>query len=242
MNDRPRKSPGWHRVILLSLVVAAGPCAAQASAASCPGSTAAPVVEVVVDEGLVRIDHARTQTEIETLRTQAHRRGAAGGALTPGAAGGNRRTVGLTTAELRVRSQARGRLRPSGDGRFCVEVERIDLHIGYIAQIVHVPRRYDRNSCEYRAVLEHERGHVEDNRTVLRAFARSFREEAQLAAETMNPVLVRTRAEARTRPLEILARHLQPMLQAFRTEQAARAARHDSPDEYRRVAASCRNW
>lgn len=207
---------------------------AGAAGAVCPAGLPPPEVSLTVERGALRIDHSLDPEQIGGLRNRL--RGA--GALAPGQG----RTVGLTVAALRIGKGTRGRLHAVEPGHWCVQVTHIDLRIGFVDQTVYVPRGYAPGSCEYEAVLAHERAHVEDNLSVLHSLKRAFKERAEVLALSMNPVPVTSRAEARSLPLELVDAALAPLADDFTDAQADHAARRDTQDEYAAVAAQCGNW
>jgi len=131
---------------------------------------------------------------------------------------------------------------PAGPGKWCVQVTRIDLHIGFTNQTIYIPRTYQPGSCEYNAVHAHETAHVNDNLAVLDGFTQAIKDKAERDALTINPIMVSSRKEARERPLEIVAQGLAPLITDLHAAQAARAAQRDAPAEYAAVSRQCRNW
>ncbi|MGC2854069.1 hypothetical protein ACM64Y_01235 [Novispirillum sp. DQ9] len=208
--------------------------AGSALAAVCPGDLPPPTVALTVERGAMRIDHTLDPAEIGAVRARLN-----GAAVQPRPG----RTVGLTVAALRIGKATRGRLLPAIDqDGLCVQVTHVDLRVGFLDQTVYVPRSYAPGSCEYEAVLEHERAHVADNLAVLDNLAQSFRSRAEDLALTMNPVRATSREEARSRPVDLVSAALAPVAEDFAQAQADHAARRDSQEEYAAIAARCRNW
>lgn len=194
-----------------------------------------PQVSFSVARGDLRIDHSLAPEQIGALR----RRLSGAGALQPPAGG---RTVGLTVAALRIGKGTRGQLVPVGPGRWCMQVTHIDLRIGFADQTVYVPRGYASGSCEYEAVLDHERLHVEDNLDVLHGFIQAFNDRAQVTALAMKPFPVSSPEEAKARSMAMVEAALEPLVGDFRDAQAGHAARRDSQEEYAAITARCTNW
>lgn len=205
---------------------------ARAAAGACNADAAPVDLQVTVEPTRPRILNDRSQPEIHAM---LH-----GGKLAS-TKGGDWRTVGLTRAELAMHTAARSRLRKAGQG-FCVDVTSLQVRLRYSDMTVFIPESYRKGSCEYEAVLEHERQHVQVNEEVLQAFADDFRKKARAIVEDINPIYVKTERQAREMPLEIVNRRFEPLMKEFRATQDRRNAALDTESEYRRVQERCGAW
>lgn len=154
---------------------------------------------------------------------------------------GSWQTVGLTRAELAMHTAARSRLRRAGAG-YCVDVTSLRLRLRYSDMTIFIPEIYEKGTCEYDAVLAHERQHVQVNEDVLHAFVDKFRKAAEDIIADINPIYVTTEQQARDVPLEIVNRRLEPLMREFRAVQDRHNAALDTVAEYRRVQDRCGGW
>jgi len=218
----------------LVVPVLAWPAAAEV----CPRVTAPVKVDLVVVSVDPRVDHGLSQAQIQDIGREV---GVSGGWRKGGSGGRQWRTVGLTRGELGLGLQIEAEMRERG-GRYCVVLHGLTVNVGYRVMDILVPRSYPRGSCQYRAIMSHEREHVRINHDVLREFIGPLRAQAVRAAEAVNPIPVRGRREARSKPLELLTERLRPVLEEFRVAQRRANAAIDTAAEYDRIKGRCGRW
>lgn len=129
------------------------------------------------------------------------------------------------------------------DGHVCLWINKLQVTVGMPEQRVYVAANYPEGSCEYNAILSHERQHVAINREVVQTYAGSIRQSLVSGVRDINPIMTRGSADgpAVLRRLQSAAR---PDMQAMQAELHRRNGAIDTPDAYRRQQqlAGCSHW
>ena len=77
--------------------------------------------------------------------------------------------IGITYAEISLSLSASTRSLPREQGGYCVYLDEVKADFGFEKFDVYIGREYQRGSCEYRTILDHENEHVAiNNATVSR--------------------------------------------------------------------------
>ncbi|MBO7042546.1 MAG: hypothetical protein J6W08_01620 [Alphaproteobacteria bacterium] len=74
---------------------------------------------------------------------------------------------------------------------FCVALKNIDATIGYSDFMVQIDIFYQKDSCEYNAILQHEDEHIRAYLSVIEDNQNLFKQSIQSAAESITPVFVK---------------------------------------------------
>ena len=130
---------------------------------------------------------------------------------------------------------------PSTDGRICYWVTELDARLGGADQEVYVAGNYAPGTCEYQTVLDHESTHVAINQEVLRAYVPILGQALRGAVRQRFPVISRDPGLA-DRMSEMLMASVEPVYDQMIAELRRRNAAIDTPENYRRTSALCRNW
>lgn len=219
-----RAGPG---LLLLALATAPGPALAQASCDA---------LDPVTPEVSVEVEPAG-EPAIEPA-SEARLRGAA-------QAGGlheerDRTVRGLTLNEFtgEVRSTMLRADLPGGQR--CVALKSVRATIGNRRPRILIEERYAQGSCQYEAILAHEREHVRINEEALAEAERRLRQALQATAETWEGQWVPPdRSDAISRELE------QTLNDVFAGIDARASREHaaiDAPAAYDAVQAKCESW
>lgn len=196
-----------------------------AQAQDCPPPRA-PQVELVVDDPPVTQDFSQPFAAL-------HRRT---GARPPDPRGGQLH-LGLTIVGLAFNSEINFEM-TSGLAGVCLRPRTIRLTLRHSLHQVMIASEVPRGSCLFQEVLAHEMRHVAVNRQTLATYAPRVREAAvQWAAG----------AVARGGDAQMLAVSLRdqlgaavkPVLDRLNATRRSQQAAVDSPEEYRRLSASC---
>ncbi|HVI50436.1 MAG TPA: hypothetical protein VM661_04430 [Candidatus Sulfotelmatobacter sp.] len=130
------------------------------------------------------------------------------------------------------------------DGHVCLWLNKVTARLGMPEQRVYVAADYPEGSCEYNAILTHERRHVEINLTSLRAHAGAVRRALMDGIRESTPLPL----SGPTTDKDLLARRLntyaRPEIQQLQMELKYRNGQIDTPDAYRNEQrqSGCRNW
>ncbi len=213
----------------LSLIAATEVLAASAQAtADCPGDPGIDHdIELKIDIPKPRLHHDLGIAELG--RRAPH--------------GPGKRVLGLADTALEFGWAVRFEWQPRGAG-YCFWVRRTELAIRHPSPDIYVAREYRRGSCPYRAILAHERQHMNTSRAQINRFLPRLRWVlTSLRIPTGDRPIFVTSAEAAKTEIRALMKELAESL--FREiGQALRAAQAklDSPASYRRLRKACKNW
>jgi hypothetical protein len=206
-------------VALAALLASEG---ATASGLAC----AAPPVRISMARGMPppTIDNSLTQPQLQRLAPHHH----------------SGRSLGLYRASVNGHFNARIEMRWD-EGEACLWVASIALQIEAADRRIWVIRERRPGSCEFDAVLTHERRHQAVDDAVIDAFAPRL--EAALARRAAALGVARVhpseREAAQKRLLAAVNETFQAEMRALQEERERRQEAVDTPAEYRRVGAAC---
>jgi hypothetical protein len=188
--------------------------------------------------GLVRV-HAKIppavlRRDMSLAEIMAEARGSTGGA----------KAQGLTEVEhqLAFRTLVNSE---TTRGRTCVWFDEVTVDMAPRSVQIFVPREYPDDSCEYRAILAHEREHERVHAERLTEAA--ARVEAALTAARWlpargNPLEAADRASAEAALNEKIRKVVAPVYASYKEELSAAQAELDRPDLYQWVSKRCAGW
>lgn len=217
---------------VLLLLLALG-MAGPAGAVSCPGEDA-PVdltFRSVFDRA--RLDHTRSAASINAMFEQSKR-----DATIPRSGG----AVGLTTSQSEFRFSTRVQYYQRSDGRYCVYLRSVDAHLNQRNTVIYVARDFPRGSCNFDVVYEHEKQHMRIHYRTLQEYAPRVKRALQSLVQGLNPMVVRTVAEARSHHAWVINDGVKHLLEDMEEEKRRRNAALDTPENYARESAKCPTW
>lgn len=154
------------------------------------------------------------------------------------------RLQGLTEVEHRLDVRTLMSLAPSR-GRACVWLSKVTVDLTPGSVVIFVPKEYPEGSCEYDAVLEHERGHERVHRERLEKAAAEMRaglDAARWLPLKGNPIEAADKAAAQAALEEKIRKVVHPAFEKFKWELTIAQAELDTPALYRWVTARCQDW
>lgn len=162
----------------------------------------------------------------------------------PGAAGSGLKTQGITTIKHSLATHTRFST-AKGAKAVYAWFDDVILEVEISSDIIHIPSEYPQGSCEYQAVLEHERGHGRVARE--RAVDLAGRlERALMASEGIptrfDPVIAADFAAAAEHLKTDIAKVVDPIYDRFEAEHKAAQESLDRPDPYDAVYRKCTAW
>lgn len=177
----------------------------------------------------VEIRHGLSQKEIARL---------------PGAAGSGLKTQGLSTIKHGMATHTRFST-ATGTKAVYAWFDDVILEVAISSIVIHIPREYPQGSCEYEAVLEHERGHGRVAREQAADLARKL-ERALAASEGIptrfDPVITTDFAAAAEQLKAAIATIAGPIYDRYEKDDAEAQERLDHPDPYDAVYRKCSGW
>lgn len=152
----------------------------------------------------------------------------------------NHRVLGLTVANFRMKYDAEF----EGLNDKNVSLKKISLVIGYKNLDVLIDNKYKKNSCEYKAIKEHEKGHVKIYQEELKHYGNMLLTEIKnkifdnsdlLYNKSKMQIEMNLNAIFNNQSVLVLKDKLQQVL-------ISKNQAYDSQEEYIRVNKLCNNW
>ena len=150
--------------------------------------------------------------------------------------------LGLAVAELGTRFEIKLFIRKSRTPGYCVALAEAKVTVGYTDLTVYISSNYAEGSCEFDAILAHEREHLQINQDVLEDYKAKFREMLRQVLRFKKVIFVHRKTEARAAYILHLQSRLKPLLAEMRGGLARKNGAIDTEENYRRVLAQCDNW
>lgn len=203
----------------------------NAKAFDCKGSE--PTVNVNIDTGQVVYDFDRDRKYISNVFNKDN-----------GKSGLSHHTAGLTAAIFK--SQITGSVKLISVGsRTCVQLETVDIYLGYGDIIVYVDKDYPKGSCMFDAILRHENTHVNIHQTFLAHYSDYLKKMAEYHANKQESVWVRSMKEAkkvRNKMVQNIMDGLIPAIKVYTTARDNENQNLDTTDNYFYTQQQCEQW
>ncbi len=149
---------------------------------------------------------------------------------------------GLTSSGLSVGYETRFYTSKAQGVGHCAALAEVIVTVEYHEMTVFVGSEYPKGSCEYEAILAHEKEHVAIHSDVLERYEGKLRDAIQGVLRSKKTIFVHRKGEARSAYLVEFERQLQPVLTKMTAERRYRNGKIDTRESYRRVWAQCDNW
>lgn len=154
------------------------------------------------------------------------------------------RSQGMTVVEHQLAFRTRVKSEASR-GRVCVWFDELTVDLSPAAVSIFVPREYPVDSCEYLAVLEHEREHERVHRERLTA-AGSAIADALAAAKWLpargNPMEASDKTAAEAALTAKIKKVVAPVFDKYKEDLTLAQAELDRPDLYEWFSKRCAGW
>jgi hypothetical protein len=154
----------------------------------------------------------------------------------------NENVTGLTRTRFSTQMSSQFRLEQSG-GLWCVTSATAEIQVGYDQIVIYIPREFAADSCQHKAVLKHEERHVETAREVLRQIAPEVSRIVSGAyRQGRSRYCGASQERARDAAMAALEAGMSRIKERANDLSARLQGAVDTPEEYRRVSASCPSW
>ena len=162
----------------------------------------------------------------------------------PGAAGSGLRTQGLSTIKHSLATHTRFKTVAGGE-MVKAWFDDVILEVEIASVIIHIPKEYPEGSCEYEAVLAHERGHGRLARENAAELAGELEAEISLAGglpTVSNPMESPDYSAVEDILRSSINRIINPIYERYEREERRGQAALDHPDPYDAVYRKCTGW
>lgn len=130
-------------------------------------------------------------------------------------------------------------------GGYEMWVNDLVVHFGFDEMTVYISKDYSEDSCQYQAVLAHEKEHVEAHRKVWNDFQpllqQSVRRAVDIPSDKMRGVFA-SEAEGRDKIEKAISSVTDPVFEEFRKADNEAQAGIDSRSSYEGVKEKCGSW
>ena len=126
----------------------------------------------------------------------------------------------------------------------CVKLKRVNVTF-YAKPEIHIASNFGRSTCEYAAVMAHEKGHIRILRKFVREYSPKVKKEMARIVRSVNTAAVVPESKiqaAQNKMQKQFMSKLEQYNEKIMPVLAKRQKAFDSPQEYARVDAKCRKW
>ncbi len=184
-------------------------------------------VNVDVDAGVPNIRNHRSKAQLGGTNSHGRRR----------------QILGTMQGEVDLRWFINYHIEDFQDGS-CYWVASANVELSYHQLDVNIASEYEPGSCQYEAILDHEKEHVVVAQNILSPYAQQIRAAlTTLSIPTPDlPAVADSPAEARAQVQAVFRRVLLPVRDQMSRLVRARQADVDTRENYRRTFRQCRRW
>lgn len=192
-----------------------------------------PTVNVNIDTGKVVYDFDRDREYIGNIFNKDK-----------GKSGLSHHTAGLTAAIFK--SQVTGSVKVTSIGKkTCVQLDTVDVYLGYGDITVYVDKAYPKGSCMFDAILKHENTHVNIHQTFLAHYSNYLKEMVEYQANKQESAWVHSIKEAeqvRNQMVQNVMDGLIPAIRVYTTARDNENQNLDTTDNYLYTQQQCEQW
>ena len=200
------------------------------AAVTCQPPESAPYVSFTANPGQPRYDNSKSKNRLRSLNRTY-------GQHTAGWS-----PIGLTLADRSMRIAVTVRSEQLSDGSFCSNLSSVEATVEYNSIDVYIANIYERGSCQYSAILDHERRHVGVFNDTLMEFAPRIERRLYEAAGAIRPQHSSNHKKAAKVLQDKLERAVNPMFDEFDRVLARRNGALDTEENYREELKECPSW
>lgn len=201
----------------------------DATAAECeaPDSAAGFAVDIQIEVEEPKIYNNLSKAELGTSNSHGRRS----------------QILGTTQSGVRLSLKTQDKYLQNRDG-YCFWVEQAVVKLSYHQLDVHIASDYQPLSCQYEAVLDHEREHV----AVAQGIMQPYKQQISAALTTLSiptrdiPSHADSPEEVRATIKQVFEDALYPVIERMNQVMAERQAEVDTIENYRRTWRRCRSW
>lgn len=175
-----------------------------------------------------QLEYIRTYSSAEL--TQYHGRG--------------EQVLGLAGGPIGTTFEAGFEAVPYNDTLYCLNVEYVDAKF-FAQPRIYIATNFGRGSCEYKAVMEHERKHVETLETTHNEYTSRYRNHLRnvsMKIPPLRPVSLSEINNQKRAVIDHIGHELKSYMADILSELTTRQNHIDSEEEYRRVLDVCDRW
>ncbi len=209
--------------------------APQAWALAC-ATNVPPQIQVIAKQDPIQYNITITQAQLNAR---------ASGLLAASSAihGSGGEVGGLTEGLINSQMQMEFATESQG-GATCIRPSKIVVSIKYQPTIL-IANEYQRGSCNFKAVLQHEGKHVATDQNAIRKYIPIFQNTLASSAQGLlsaNPVPTTATQEMSKRMQAMLGKTLDNVMKTLSAERETLQTNVDTPSEYARVQSLCSAW
>ena len=152
--------------------------------------------------------------------------------------------MGLTETQLYRRLTASFTFYPpqQGEDSYCVRLREVQLTIGYADTNIYIAQEYPQRSCPYQRIFQHEMGHVAILHQMRARFLPKIRRSMAWLVGRIPVAKTRFPQTAQKNISRRLNGGAGIILKKLQKSLSAAHAIHDSPKNYAKIQAQCKNW
>ena len=156
------------------------------------------------------------------------------------------KTLGVTSANLRIKYDFNFNRYKVPDG-VCVNIQDINFFIGYKNLDVFIDNKYLKDTCEYKAIMEHEKQHVAIYQEELKYYGNLLIQELRKIVENIEPVyfdkgISENKLSSYLNELLLNNPNVTAIKEKLEENIQKRNKELDTDSEYMRVHSMCKNW
>lgn len=224
---------GQYLLSLLSLLILSGANSAIAATdKECLATWKKPIVEIELLFSSPKIDHSKSAQQIEHVAKKS-------GYIKPNGLGN---LLGLTHASFAPRIGVEVEYRKSKSGLYCLRLTKVNYEFGIRKTDIYVGRKYQKGSCAYKAILEHEQEHVRINQHVVDLYFPKVEKELERYANSIKPFYTKQLKQATQSIRNQLTFDLKPVLAAFNRDREKENGVIDNAASYSATREKCKGW
>jgi len=205
---------------------------AQSQRFLCKSTNTPPKTSLRIKNARIKVNTGRNRRQLLSMR------GRSGSSAT----GAGWQPVGITETRPVFSSSINVKILKMVNGSFCIQPDRIKATIGFDMFNVFIAREYQRYSCEFNIIHEHEMTHVDIFKRTLREFTPKIETELREIAYRIRPINTRTAKMGVTLISQDIQRSMTPLIKKFLSALNLRNGRIDTAQSYLQILKRCKNW
>lgn len=147
--------------------------------------------------------------------------------------------VGLTASTQQLNTSFEVSTQTMPNGIVCAQITSLEVTYGFTDTVVYIAHEFERGSCGYQEVLEHELRHVSVDQAIMDEYLPQLQTMVEGIVDNLGPTKVRSVEEANNYYETSLNRQMNQLNASLAATHGQKQAQVDTPEEYRRISKVC---
>lgn len=152
------------------------------------------------------------------------------------------RLLGLAYTEVQPKLGVHINSMHTGKSKKCIRLQKVQFEFGLKKSEIFIDRKYRPGTCAFKAILAHEREHMQINNHLMEKYAVRLEKDILKHAKAIRPFYASDSKRAAKSIVNDLMSRIRPRISDFNEERSIENQKIDTPQSYKKVRSRCAKW